>query len=396
MENKAICILPGELIVGERGPEPKATPTYPEVCLHTLEDLAILDNRPRVAYRVDDETRKIYQEVIIPFWKGKSNRERIMANMDEAWLRSYNAGIFTEFQEQRAPGHTVAGDKIYRKGMLDIKNDIRETIERLDFYNDKEAYEKREELYAMDITADTLIMFGQRYGQVLAVLSEKEKDPVRRKELEEMAEICYKVPANAPETFYEALQYYWFVHLGVITELNPWDSFNPGRLDRNLYHFYKNDIDNGRLTRERARELLMAFWIKFNNQPAPPKVGVTAEESNTYTDFALINLGGLLEDGSDAVNELSYLILDVIEEVRILQPSSMVQISRKSPDKFIDRAIKIIKTGFGQPSIFNTEAIIQEPSMGVRLQEKPDPYPQPLQLLRVHRNLKGLPLYSHQ
>jgi hypothetical protein len=134
----------------------------------------------------------------------------------------------------------------------------------------------------------------------------------------------------------------------------------PGRLDQHLYPFYKNDIEAGRLTEEQARELLCAFWIKFNNHPAPPKTGVTAKESNTYVDFALINVGGVKANGGDAVNDLSYLILDVIEEMRLLQPSSMVQLSKKNPDRFIKRALKIVKTGFGQPSIFNTDAIVQD------------------------------------
>jgi pyruvate formate-lyase/glycerol dehydratase family glycyl radical enzyme len=175
-----------------------------------------------------------------------------------------------------------------------------------------------------------------------------------------MAAICRKVPAHKPDTFWEALQYYWFVHVGVITELNPWDAFNPGRLDQHLYPFFRREIDSGTLTEDRARELLQAFWIKFNNHPAPPKVGVTARESNTYVDFALINTGGLTPDGADAVNDLSYLILDVVEEMRLLQPSAMVQISKKNPDRFLKRALHIVKTGFGQPSIFNTDAIVQE------------------------------------
>ena len=175
-----------------------------------------------------------------------------------------------------------------------------------------------------------------------------------------MAAVCRRVPAKAPTTMHEALQYYWFIHLGVITELNPWDSFNPGRLDQHLLPFYQNDLARGTLDADEAKELLQSFWVKFNNHPSPPKVGVTAEESNTYTDFCLINTGGLKEDGTDAVNEVSFLLLDVIEEMRLLQPSSMVQISRKNPDAFVDRAVKIVKTGFGQPSIFNTDAITQE------------------------------------
>jgi len=172
--------------------------------------------------------------------------------------------------------------------------------------------------------------------------------------------VCRRVPGNPPRDFWEALQYYWFVHVGVISELNTWDSFNPGRLDQHLYPFYEKGLNDGSLTRDRARELLQCFWIKFNNHPAPPKVGVTAEESGTYTDFAQINTGGVKQDGSDAVNELTYLVLDVIEEMRLLQPSSSIQLSKKNPDRFLKRAAKIINTGFGQPSIFNTDVIIQE------------------------------------
>ncbi|HDQ00439.1 MAG TPA: formate C-acetyltransferase/glycerol dehydratase family glycyl radical enzyme, partial [bacterium] len=358
--NKRICINDGELIVGERGPEPKATPTYPEICTHSLSDLDVLDRREKISYSVDAQTRDIYRKQIIPFWKGRSIRDRILEEVDEEWKSAYQAGIFTEFMEQRAPGHTVLGDKIYHFGLIDLKQKIEATIAALDFFNDPEALSKREQLTAMAIAADALIIFARRHAQFARELIKTASDPDRKKELAAIAEICEQVPANKPNNFHEALQYYWFVHLGVITEMNTWDSFNPGRLDQHLFPFYRHDIESGRLTRGGAKELLQAFWIKFNNQPAPPKVGVTAQESNTYTDFCLINIGGLTDDGSDAVNELSYLILDVIEQMRLLQPSSMIQVSKKTPDQLIHRTLKIIKTGFGQPSIFNTDAIIQE------------------------------------
>ncbi|MEE4356461.1 MAG: trans-4-hydroxy-L-proline dehydratase [Desulfococcaceae bacterium] len=360
MENKSLWMGEGELIAGERGPSPKATPTYPEICIHSLEDLEIISSRPKVAFAVSEETRAIYKEKIIPFWQGKSIREKIFGQMPEEWKEAYGAGIFTEFQEQRAPGHTVLGDKIYRKGFLDFKKEIDRAIENLDFYTDPHAFDKGEQLRAMALAADGLMNYAARYASLLKEKAGMENDPVRKKELEEMAGICERVPARAPRTFHEALQYYWFVHVGVITELNPWDSFNPGRLDCHLWPFYQKGLADGSLTEEKARELLQAFWIKFNNHPSPPKTGVTAKESNTYTDFALINLGGLQRDGSDAVNDLSYLILDVIEEMRLLQPSSMVQLSKKNPDRFLKRALKIVRSGFGQPSIFNTDAIVQE------------------------------------
>ncbi len=360
LENKTIFIDAGELIVGERGPAPKATPTYPEICTHSASDLDILDARQKIPFAVNDETREQMLEQIRPFWQGRSIRDRIFREMDNSWKDAYDAGVFTEFMEQRAPGHTVLDDKIYKHGFLDFKSRIADRIDRLDFHSDPHAWHKREQLRGMSIAADALITFSRRYERRASELAGQETEPQRKQELEAIARICYRVPAYPPATFWEALQYYWFVHLGVITELNTWDSFNPGRLDQHLYPFFVKELAEGTLTREQARELLQAFWVKFNNQPAPPKVGVTAKESNTYTDFCLINLGGLKADGSDAVNELTYLILDVIEEMRLLQPSSMVQVSKKNPDRFVKRALQIIKTGFGQPSVFNTDALIQE------------------------------------
>ncbi len=360
LENKEICINANELIVGERGEKPKATPTYPEICCHSMKDLEILDSREKISFKVTSETRKITRDEIIPFWNGRSIRDRIFVEIDTNWINAYEAGIFTEFMEQRAPGHTVADGKIFAKGFNDFKDEIRVSIEKLDFVNDSEALDKREQLKAMEIAAEAIILYAKRHAEKALELAEAETDAKRKKELKLIAKICSKIPAEAPTNFYEALQHYWFIHLGVISELNTWDSFNPGRLDQHLYPFYKQEVEAGKLTADEAKELLKAFWVKFNNQPAPPKVGVTAEESNTYTDFCTINLGGLLENGEDGVNELSFMILDVIEEMRILQPGSNVQISRKTPDEFLKRALKIISTGFGQPSIFNTDIVIQE------------------------------------
>lgn len=360
MEKKTICINDNELIVGERGPKPKATPTYPELCCHTLEDLDTIDRREKVFFKIDEESKKIQEKEIIPFWEGKSMRNLLLDNMSEEWKDCYAAGIFTEFMEQRAPGHTVGDKKIFNKGFLEFKEEIEEEIQKLDFLNDLEAYTKHEQLKAMSITCDGIITFAKRHALEAERLAELEEDPKRRKELIEIAEVCNHVPANSPRSFREALQAYWFVHLSVITELNTWDSFNPGRLDQHLNPYYQKGIKEGTLTREAAKELLQLFWIKFNNQPAPPKVGITLKESATYTDFANINSGGLKVDGSDGVNDVSYMVLEVIDEMRLLQPSSNIQLSRKSPDEFLKKASEIIKKGWGQPSIFNADTVIKE------------------------------------
>lgn len=360
MEQKTICINEGELIVGERGPQPQSAPTYPELCCHTVNDLEVISNREKISFAVSDEVKQIQQKEIIPYWKERSIRHKIFEQMNEDWHNCYQAGIFTEFMEQRAPGHTVAGDKIYRQGMLDLKEEIGRGLEAIDYENDPEANNKSEQLKAMALCADALITFARRHAEKAREIALNTSSPERKKELNHIASICERVPAHAPQNMWEALQYYWFVHLGVITELNTWDAFCPGRLDQHLEPFFSRETDQGTLTRVQAKELLECFWIKFNNQPAPPKVGITLKESGTYTDFANINLGGVEADGTDGVNDVTYLLLEVIDEMRLLQPSTNIQVSKKNPDLFIKKAGEVIRKGWGQPSVFNVEAVIQE------------------------------------
>lgn len=359
-QHKTIYIGAGELIVGERGPAPKLVPTFPELTCHSVEDLEILNSRPKTWYRVDPECIKIYREKIIPYWRGRSMRDRLFAELPAEWKEAYAAGIFTEFMEQRAPGHTVLDDKIYRKGLLGFKRDIAAALAKLDFLNDPQALHKREALKSFDISCDAVLVFAARHAALARELAANETEATRKAELLQIAEVCSHVPANAPRNFQEALQYYWFCHLAVITELNGWDSFNPGHLDQHLLPFYEAGLADGSLTKESARELLECFFIKFNNHPAPSKVGVTAAESGTYTDFANINIGGLLRDGSDGSNEVSHLLLDIVDEMHLLQPSTNIQLSRKSPDHFLKHTLRVVSKGYGFPSIFNADAVVQE------------------------------------
>lgn len=359
-EHKTLYLGADELIVGERGPAPKVVPTYPELTCHSLEDLRILKSRPKTSYGCGEACLQAYEKEVIPYWHGRSMRDKILAAMSPAWREAYEAGIFTEFMEQRAPGHTVLDDKIYRKGLRDFQSDIGEAVAALDLLHDPQAYAKREQLRAMHVACDALILFARRHADLAAERAAAETCSRRRAELEKIADVCRHVPAHAPRDFQEALQYYWFCHLAVITELNGWDSFSPGHLDQHLLPFYQKGLADGTLTRDLAKELLEAFFIKFNNHPAPPKVGVTAAESGTYTDFANINLGGLLADGSDGSNELSHLLLEIIEEMHLLQPSSNLQLSRKTPDALLKHALRVIRKGYGFPSIFNADAVVQE------------------------------------
>lgn len=360
MKNRSLYIERGELIVGEKGEVPQAAPTFPELCCHTVEDLQIMNDREIIFFKNTEEQREWHRREIIPYWENRSIRHRILGALPEEWHNAYAAGIFTEFMEQRGPGHTVCSDKIYNKGFADYKKDIADAIAKLDYINDPEAYKRREQLSGMSIACDAIITLGHRYAELALSLAEKEADPEWKEDLLTIAHNCSVVPEFAPQTFHQALQMYWFVHLCVTSELNPWDAYSPGRLDQHVFPFYEKDVENNILDDDKALELLECLWVKFNNQPAPPKVGVTLKESGTYTDFANINTGGITPNGEDGVNAVSYLILDCMDEMKLLQPSSNVQISRKTPNKFLLRAVEIASKGWGQPAFYNTEAIIQE------------------------------------
>jgi len=359
-EKKTIYIGPGELIVGERGPFPKSVSTYPELNCHSVEDLEILNSRRMTSFGVSPETIEVHSKKIIPYWETRCMRAKVFSNIPREWKDYYEAGAFTEFMEQRAPGHTTLDGIIYRKGMLDFKREIAESLAGLDYLNDPEATEKAEELKGMDASCDAAIIFAERHAELAEKMAHAEKDEARKKELLKIADVCRWVPAHAPRDLWEALQMYWFVHLGTITELNGWDAMNPGHLDQHLLPFYEKGLAGGTLTREQAQELISCLWIKFNNHPAPPKVGVTAAESGTYNDFTNINLGGLKSDGSDGVNEVSFIILEVIDDLHLLQPQANIQLSRKTPDHFLKAACRVIRKGYGYPSVFNADAVVTE------------------------------------
>ncbi len=359
-KKKTLYIGDDELIVGERGPLPKAVPTFPELTCHSVEDLHTLNERELQRYTISQEDIDTYEREVIPYWKGKTQRERIFNHVSKEWEEAYHAGVFTEFMEQRAAGHTAMDGKMYREGLLDVKARIEKKIAILDYIYDPEATDKQQELEAMAISCDAAILFAERHAELAEQMAAKEQNPQRKAELEKIADVCHWVPAHAPRDLWEAIQMYWFVHLGTVTELNGWDSMNPGHIDQHLFPFYQKGIADGTLTRDQAKELISCLWIKFNNQPAPPKVGVTALESGTYNDFTNINIGGVDRDGKSAANEISYMILEIQEELHELQPGLSIHIAENTPDEFLLAGIKVIRQGHGYPSVFNPDTYVKE------------------------------------
>ncbi|MBR2184848.1 MAG: glycyl radical protein [Prevotella sp.] len=359
-KKKTLYIGDDELIVGERGPVPKAVPTFPELTCHSVEDLHTLDTRELQSYHISQEDIDTYEREVIPYWAGKTQRERIFNHVSKEWEEAYHAGVFTEFMEQRAAGHTAMDGKMYHTGLLEVKERIQQRIKALDYINDPEATDKQQELEAMEISCDAAILFAERHADLAEQMASKATNPQRKEELKKIADVCRWVPAHAPRDMWEAIQMYWFVHLGTVTELNGWDSMNPGHIDQHLFPFYEKGLAEGTLTRDKAKELLSCLWIKFNNQPAPPKVGVTALESGTYNDFTNINIGGIDREGKSGVNELSYMILEIQEELHQLQPGLSIHIAKNTPDDFLTTGLKVIRLGHGYPSIFNPDTYVEE------------------------------------
>ena len=373
---QTIYIGDQELIVGERGPRPKAVSTYPELTCHSVEDLCTLNARELQQYTVREEDIRIYKEEIIPFWKGKTQRDKLFSILPRDWKLLYESGLFTEFAEQRAYGHTALDGKIYRTGMNDFREQIARTLAvagpevhapagEADAHMaaGAPAHSRKDMLQAMDIACQAIVIFAERHAALaeeMAAACRSEGNMSRATELEEIARICRRVPAHAPQTYHEAIQAYWFVHLGTIMELNGWDAMNPGHLDQHLEPFYLKETQAGTLSDTFARELMACLFIKVNNHPAPPKVGITASESGTYNDFTNINIGGLRPDGTNAVSPVSYIALDTLEELHLLQPGLSVHIASCTPERFVSASTRVISKGYGYPSVFNPDLYIRE------------------------------------
>ena len=190
LETKTLWIGNGELIVGEKGERPQYAPSFPELCCHTLTDLDVMNSRQYISFKVTDTVRQTHASRIEPYWRGRSLRELIFRHMTPEWKQCYENGLFTEFMEQRGPGHTVLDGKIYRKGFLEFQADIRAAIAALDFLADPQAYEKKIQLEAMDICCDAIMAYGRRNAELARQMAVAAADPVRRQELLAIAATC--------------------------------------------------------------------------------------------------------------------------------------------------------------------------------------------------------------
>ena len=353
-----VLIRDGELIVGCKTPAILGSPLYPEVASAWVEEeLDTIALREEAPFYLSDETKETLRAEVFDYWRGKQVYNRIMEVLPAEIQQATDEGLFFHYYLNRSIGHiTVDYERVLKKGFLGLKAEVEDELKKID-YEKRGCLKKIHLLQAMSLCCDAAIRFAERYAEEAERLAAAESDPDRCAELERIAEICRWVPAHPARTFQEALQSFWYVHLILNLETNSY-AIGPGRFDQYMYPYYRADIDAGRLTRAQASELLACLWIKFNELTVV-KEGGTAKASTTYNDFQNLNLGGQTNEGQDATNELSYLCVDVIGQLKLPQPQIAALISVKTPDQFLMKACEVIRMGFGLPAVFNDDEKVQ-------------------------------------
>ena len=350
----SVLIKNDELIVGSKTPTPLGSPLYPEFnCEWIKNEIDTLPNRLETSFIVSEETKKIIKEEVIPFWDKKTVYDRILENVPQNTLQAVDEGLFFHYYLNRSIGHiTVNYEKVLKYGFKGIRRQITrltdgETIsdpEKLSYYK------------ALIQVVDAVITFARRHAERAEELADKTIDRNRKNELLKIAEICRNVPENPAQSFWEALQSFWFVHLMLNLESNSY-AISPGRFDQYIYPFYRKDIEAGKITPEKAQELLNCLWVKFAELTVA-KEGGTAKASNTYADFQNLNVGGLKADGTDGVNEISYMCLKAQSDLLFPQPQLSCLVSSKSPAQFLLKSCELVRKGTGMPAIYNADELI--------------------------------------
>jgi len=348
-----ICINEGELIVGCKTPKPLGSPLYPEIACDWIEtELDSISNRKEAPFLVSDEAKRVLRNSVFPYWKGNTVGDSLNAHLPEEVRTTLPEGLFLHYYRNRAIGHiTVDYETVLRDGLESIGHSM-----RLKLNQHADNYEQSKQvdlLKSMIIVLDAVRAFSKRYANLARELQSREGDELRTNELRQIARICERVPEKPARSFWEALQSFWFIHLALNLETNGY-AIGPGRLDQYLYQFYKRDLEEGKITREQAKELLKCLWIKFNELTVA-KEGETAKGSTSYNDFQNVNLVGVTADGTCAENDLSRLCLEVTAELRLPQPQVSVLVSKMTSDELLLECCRVIRLGIGMPSLFNDD-----------------------------------------
>lgn len=357
---KSVTIWEDERIVGCSGSKVRGGILSADVCWSILDnELETISTRPYDPFHISEAEKAQFRTIIKPYWQGRSNYEKFLKRTPPTAAALKAAGIiYIDRKAVRGPGELTAGyDLIVNEGINGIVRRIEERMARLDLA-DPDDFRKKTYLDALLIVAEGVVTLAGRYADEAGRQTAAATDPRRRGELESIAAICRRVPAEPARTFHEALQALYLYHICVFMEQNA-ASYNPGRMDQYLYPFYRRDIDNGVITPEDAQELLDCLWVKFS-EPCLFQDAKTAEVAAGYNMFQNVCCGGVTETGHDAVNDLSYMMLQATQDVKLNQPSLSVRYNPgKNPDAFLRKIVELIGEGTGFPAFHNDEVGIK-------------------------------------
>jgi len=369
-EKIPIYVREDELIVGSDGPEPRDVQLFPEFSIFWIEDeLNSFDQRSiqAIPFTIDESDKNELLK-ILDYWKGKTVFDRALSLMPDECLEMMNEDMFSTVSNLTyGIGHFAPNyEKVITKGLKGIIKEIDEEkmkiLESLSLVKGevaKDFIEKLDTLNAMKIAAESLIVYAKRHAEKARLLAEREKDPQRKKELEELAKICEWVPENPARTFHEALQSFWFVHHFLRLESNG-VALTPGRMDQYLFPYYEKDLKEGRINKEKAEELLACLWIKFEEENVIIDKKTQELALTSSPERQQVTIGGMNQDGNDATNELSYLILHIDAELKLPQPSLTARIHSKTPKEFLHAVANSIATSrTGKPILINDDIMIQ-------------------------------------
>lgn len=375
-ETAPLVIQDNELIVGAPNGAPRAGAFSPDISWRWLRDeLDTIGERPQDPFYVSEEDKKILREEIFPYWQGKSVDEYCEAQYREAGLWELSGESFVSDCSYHAlngggdsnPGYDVI---LMKKGMLDIRNEATEHLEKLDYANpddlDKIYFYK-----SVIETTEGVMIYARRLSEYAASLAARETDPQRRAELERIAQVNARVPAHAPQTFHEAIQAVWTVESLLVVEENQ-TGMSIGRVDQYMYPFYKADLEAGRLTPCQAFDLAGCMLIKMSEM-----MWITSEGSSKffagYQPFVNMCVGGLTREGNDATNELTYLLMDAVRHVKIYQPSLATRVHNKSPREYLEKIVDVVRAGMGFPAVhFDDTHIKMMLAKGVSIEDARD------------------------
>lgn len=367
-EKITVWITPDQLLAGRVGKLGRYGILYPEIDGDFYREvLADLEHRDKSPFQISKEDIKVVMEDIAPYWEGKTYHEHLnkvlpkeirnVTYVDERGLKS--KFVVSETSSYRSALQWVPDyEKVLKRGFIDIQNEAKERLAKLDLNNSVDLWDKKPFLEAMIIVCDAIMIWSRRHADLARETAAKESDAKRKAELLQIAEICERVPAYPARTFREAMQCQWFVQMFSRIEQKASAIISNGRMDQYLYPYYKKDIEEGRLTRDEAKELLECMWVdmaQFIDLYINP-TGVEFQEG--YAHWEAVTIGGQTPEGMDATNDLSYLFLESKREFPLNYPDLAARIHSRSPERFLREVALTIKDGSGFPKLINDEEVV--------------------------------------